>query len=133
MFGRDLDDAEAWVADWSAAVSARAEQARQLAARVADLTGAATGGHGLIEVRVDSTGALIALRLDDRVTGWPAARIEHEIMATLRRAQATLTGRVTEIVASTVGVDTETGRAVLTGYERRFPAVPGDGDGERRR
>ncbi|MGW1057380.1 hypothetical protein [Micromonospora rubida] len=31
MFGRDLDDAERWVADWSASISERAERAQRLA------------------------------------------------------------------------------------------------------
>lgn len=133
MFGRDLDEAEAWVADWSASISERAERAQRLAARVAALTGTASGGQGMIEVRVDSSGALTALHLDDRITGWPAARVEREIMATLRRAQATLAGQVAEAVAATVGVDTETGRAVLSGYDQRFPAVPPEADGGARR
>ncbi len=126
MFGRDLDDAERWVADWSASISERAERAQRLAARVAGLAGSAESAGGLVEARVDSGGVLVALHLDDRLTGWPAARIEREIMIALRRAQATLTGRVAEAVAETVGADTETGRAVLDGYDRRFPAPPPD-------
>jgi DNA-binding protein YbaB len=128
VFGRDLNEAERWVADWSAAVSERAEQAQRLAARVADSTATAEGAGGLIEVRVDSSGALTALHLDDRVTGWPAARIERVIMNTLRQAQNALFDQIATAVADTVGADTETGRAVLDGYERRFPGVTEDGD-----
>ncbi|WP_433347862.1 YbaB/EbfC family nucleoid-associated protein [Micromonospora sp. CA-111912] len=133
MFGRDLDDAERWVADWSASISERAERAQRLAARVAGLTGSAGAAGGLVEARVDSSGGLVALHLDDRLTGWPAARLEREIMTALRRAQAALTGRVAEAVADTVGADTETGRAVLDGYDRRFPAPPPDDPPGRRR
>ncbi|MFF5069904.1 YbaB/EbfC family nucleoid-associated protein [Micromonospora olivasterospora] len=126
VLGRDLDDAERWVADWSASISERAERARRLAERVAELIGSAEAAGGLVEVRVDSGGALVALHLDDRLTGWPAARVEREIMTALRRAQAGLTDRVAAAVADTVGADSETGRAVLDGYDRRFPA-PDDG------
>ncbi|MGC5018537.1 YbaB/EbfC family nucleoid-associated protein [Micromonospora sp. DT47] len=130
MWGRELDEAERWVADWSASVSERAEQAQRLAARVAGVTGAAADASGLIEVRVDSSGALTALHLDDRVTGWPAARIERMIMTTLRQAQTALFEQIAATVADTVGADSETGRAVLGGYERRFPAVAEDGDND---
>lgn len=133
MFGRDLDDAERWVADWSASISERAERAQRLAQRVAGLTATGEAAGGLVEVRVDSVGALVALHLDDRLTGWPAARIEQEIMIALRRAQANLTDRVAAAVAETVGADTETGRAVLDGYDRRFPRAPDDGSLDARR
>jgi hypothetical protein len=129
VFGRDLDDAERWLADWSASISERAERAQRLADRVAGLSGSAEAAGGLVEARVDSTGALVGLHLDDRLTGWPAARVEREIMTAVRRAQAVLTGRVAEAVADTVGADTETGRAVLDGYDRRFPTAPPDADG----
>lgn len=134
MLGRDLNEAEQWVADWSAAVSERAEQAQRLAARVAGTTATADGAGGLIEVRVDSSGALTALHLDDRVTGWPAARIERMIMSTLRQAQTALFNQISAAVADTVGADTETGRAVLDGYERRFPVATenDNSDGGRR-
>lgn len=133
MFGRDLDDAERWVADWSASISERAERAQRLAQRVAGLTATAEAAGGLVEVRVDSVGALVALHLDDRLTGWPAAGIEREIMIALRRAQANLTDRVAAAVAETVGADTETGRAVLDRYDRRFLRAPDDGSLDARR
>jgi hypothetical protein len=51
-----------------------------------------------------------------------------EIMATMRRAQRRLTELVAEAARETVGVDSETGRAVLAGFERRFPASTEDDD-----
>lgn len=130
MVGRDLDDAQEWVASWSTSVSRRAERAQRLAARVADLSATASGADGLVEVRVDSSGAMTGLHLGDGVSGWPAARIEREILTTMRAAQARLTAQVTAVVNDTVGTDTETGRAVVSGYAERFSAVPDDSAGE---
>ena len=132
-FGRDLDDAEAWLASWSAGVSERAAQAQRMADQVASLTAAATGGDDLIEVRVGSSGTITALHLDDRLTGRPAAWLQREILVAMRRAQAALADRVAAVVAETVGADSETGRAVVDGYAQRFPAPPPDPDNSRDR
>ncbi|WP_442933298.1 YbaB/EbfC family nucleoid-associated protein [Micromonospora psammae] len=134
MFGRDLGDAEQWVAEWSASISERAERTQRLASRVAGTSAMASSPDGLVEVRVDSGGALSGLHLDNRITGWPASRVEALIIRTMRQAQAKLVAEVAAAVAETVGADTETGRAVLEGYSGRFGVEPDgpDPDGGRR-
>jgi len=117
-----------WVASWSASVSERAELAQRLAAQVAATSATASGLGGLIEVRVDSSGVITGLHLDERISNWPAARIEREIMTTMKAAQTELADKVTAAVADTVGVDSETGRAVVAGYLQRF-STDRSGDG----
>lgn len=120
----DADAAEDWVRAWSASVSERAAQAQELSRRVAELTATAAGGGGAVRVTVSASGVPTELRLDDRVRNWPAARIAAEIMATMRRAQARLSGAVAEVAAQTVGVGSETARAVVASYTARFPEPP---------
>jgi DNA-binding protein YbaB len=129
------EDADAWVDSWAASVSARAQAAQELSERVSMLSVSASGGDGAVEVTVAGSGVMTDLRLDDRVLRWPAEKIATQVMAVMRRAQGLLSTRVGEIADETVGADSETGRAVVEGFARRFPARPDDDDdlaGERR-
>lgn len=124
MLGRNLDDAEDWVRSWSAQASGRAEAAAALADRVAVLTASATGADRAVRVTVGSSGAMTGLELDDRVQRMTGAELAEEILRVMRRAQAGLAEGVAEAVEQTVGSDTETGRAVLDSFGRRFPSEP---------
>lgn len=124
MLGRDLDDAEDWVRSWSAEVSGRAEAAAALAERVSAISSTATGADQAIRVTVGSSGVMTALELDDRVQQLRGLELSEEILRVMRRAQAGLGDKVAEAVERTVGSDTETGRAVLDSFARRFPAEP---------
>ncbi len=90
----------------------------------------ASGRDGAVRVTVAGSGVMTDLRLDDRVLRWPASEIAAQVMSVMRRAQASLASRVAEIADETVGADSETGRAVVDGFVRRFPE-PRD-DEERR-
>jgi len=125
MLGRNLDEAEDWVRSWSAQVSARAEAATELSDRTAAITASATGADGAVRVTVASSGMLTGLELDDRVQRLPSAELARIILTTVAKAQSTLAGEVESAVRATVGADSETGRAVLESYVRRFP-VPAD-------
>jgi hypothetical protein len=113
-------------------VSARAEAATHLSDRVSAITASATGARGAVRVTVAASGVMTALELDDTVGRMRGADLATTIMATMRRAQAGLANRVAEVTRDTVGVDSETGRAVVRSYAERFPPLtdrnPGDGD-----
>jgi hypothetical protein len=63
------------------------------------------------------------------VLRWSADEIAAQVMAVMRRAQGSLAARVAEVADETVGADSETGRAVVEGFARRFPALPEGEDG----
>jgi DNA-binding protein YbaB len=115
----DLDSAEQWVDDWQAGFEERAAQARELAARLTELTATARSEDGLIEVTVGSSGALVGLELDEDVRRQSAAKTAREILATLGAAQAAMTKAATAVTAETVGADSETGRAVIASFTAR--------------
>jgi DNA-binding protein YbaB len=118
--GRDFDAAEQLVDDWQAGIEARAAQARELSARLAELSATARSDDELVTVTVGSSGDLAALELDERIRDRPAAETAREIMATLRVARATLTAAVTEVTAETLGADSATGQAVIASYTGRL-------------
>ncbi|MDT4993107.1 MAG: hypothetical protein QOH97_2999 [Actinoplanes sp.] len=129
MLDRNLDADQDATRSWSERVSGRTEAAADLADRVATLAASATGGDGGIRVTIASSGVLTGLELDDRVHHLPGAELAGEILRTIRRAQSCLAERVAVAVEETVGADTETGKAVLDSFARRFPAVPDDEPG----
>src|SRR5918995_1054070 len=110
VLGRDPDDAEAWIRSWTAQSSGRAEAAARLADRVAGTTAEASGVDGAVRVSVASTGAVVGLWLDRRVRDLAPDDLAHAILATMRRAQASLVTRMTVAVAHTVGLETEARR-----------------------
>jgi DNA-binding protein YbaB len=134
-FSAASEGADDWVDSWAASVSARAQAAQELSERVSMLSVSVSGRDGAIEVTVAGSGVMTDLRLDDRVLRWPADEIAARVMWVMRRAQASLASRVAEIADETVGADSETGRAVVDGFARRFPVPPDDEDGhaDRRR
>jgi hypothetical protein len=129
----DIDAAEEWLNTWTASVNAQAERAAQLTSRVAALTANAESNDGSIRVTVGSTGQIEKLTLDDRVQRLSGEELARQIMNVMRKAQASLSTLVSTEVAATVGVDTETGRAVIGSFEQRFPQPPQDDREEERR
>lgn len=129
----DIDAAEEWLNTWTASVNAQAERAAQLTSRVAALTANAESNDGSIRVTVGSTGQIEKLALDDRVQRLSGEELARQIMNVMRKAQASLSTLVSSEVAATVGVDTETGRAVIGSFEQRFPPPPQDDREEDRR
>jgi YbaB/EbfC DNA-binding family len=106
------------------AASRSVSTAAALADRVAALDASAVGDDGAIRVTVGGSGLVTGLELDDRVRRLPGSSLSVEILRTIRRAQAALTERVAAAVDDTVGPESETGKAVLDSFSRRFPPEP---------
>jgi len=129
--GATSDSAEEWIRDWSASVADRAAKAQAMSEQVGQLSVSASSSDGSVEVTVAGSGAMTNLRLGESTRKWTADQTAAEILAVMRRAQAKLANRVAEIAADTVGAESETGRAVVSSFERRFPEPPSE-DGENR-
>jgi DNA-binding protein YbaB len=122
MFGADPATAERWLDDWSESVSSRAEQSWRLSEKVAGLSVTADGDQGAVEVTVDGSGVVTDLKLAERVRQMPASRLAELILVVTKRAQGMLADRVAELTADTVGTESPSGRALVAGYAKRFPA-----------
>jgi DNA-binding protein YbaB len=122
--GRSLDDADDWLRNWTAQASTRAEAAQRMSEGVAALTSTATLADGAIKATVAGSGLLTGLELDDRVQRMPGRELAAQIMRAVAQAQAGLNTKVAAVVSDTVGAESETGRAVMTSFERRFPEPP---------
>jgi hypothetical protein len=120
---------ERWLADWEQATASQIAKARALADGVAGVEVSAVSPDGAIEVRVNAAGVLTGLHLGEQIRKYPPGELATAIMAVLHRAQSGLAGRVADVAARTLGPDDAAGRAVVAGFEQRFPRpVEASGD-----
>ncbi|WP_250034261.1 YbaB/EbfC family nucleoid-associated protein [Paractinoplanes maris] len=122
------DDAEQWVRSWSASVSEQAAAAQSLSDQVSRLTVTASDPEHHVTVTVDGSGGVTDLRLEQQAAHFGMTELADVILRTMRAAQVRLTRRVAEIAEQTVGVDSPTGRAVVAGFEARFPGTSAEDD-----
>jgi DNA-binding protein YbaB len=123
-----IEAAEDWVRSWTAAASERAAAAQALSDQVSHLSVAASDRDGAVTVTVNGSGVMIDLRLTEAAGRQPMDRLARTILRTMHIAQSSLADRVAGIAAQTTGADSETARAVVSSFERRFPSPP-DPDG----
>ncbi len=119
-FDADIDGAERRVDSWQAKIEERAAQVQALARQVGQLSATARSRDGLMEVTIASSGVLTGLRLGEGVRQHSAAWIAQHILTTAQAAQAGLTEQVRRVAANTVGLDSETGRAVVASFANRL-------------
>jgi hypothetical protein len=124
--------AEEWVRSWTSSVSERAAATQSLADHVARLKVTESDPDHMITVTVNGSGVMINLQLADGASRLGMDRLAETILRTMRRAQGALAGRVAAVAEQTVGRDSETARAVVSSFERRFPVEPGSEDGDDR-
>jgi hypothetical protein len=121
---QNVDQAEEWLDSWVARVDAQAETAAQLARRVAAVSAVARSDDESIVVTVGANGQIENLELDDRVQRLSGRELSGQILAVMRTAQRQVARSVAAEVQATVGEDSETGRAVVDAFDRRFPEPP---------
>jgi sugar (pentulose or hexulose) kinase len=126
-----MEEAERWLADWTASVSQTAEQAKRLSDRVAALSASAQNDDG-VRVAVDATGQITELILTERSLRLSPTQLASGILDTMRKAQRKLPQLVAEAAGETVGADSSSASAVVSAFERRFPAPEPDDDRYRR-
>jgi DNA-binding protein YbaB len=129
--GLDLDAAEQWVDGWEASIQERAEQARALSQKLAALSGTARSSDDLVEVTVDSSGAVTGIELDEGIRDQRATTTAEQIMTVMRAAQAELARQVAEAGAETVGAGSEISRAIVASFTSRLSPAEGRGDAAR--
>lgn len=76
---------------------------------------------------VASSGSVTRLHLDERIRDRSAAKTAEQMLAVIRETHAKLMHLATDATAETVGVDNETGRAIVDSFAQRFASTT---DGE---
>jgi DNA-binding protein YbaB len=106
--GGDLlnpDDALERLAAWRNRIDRVAADTKIMSEQLQLLRVTEADGNGLAEVTIDSTGALVDLRLSRQIQRVAPEVVARTIMTTVRAAKAKLADRSQEIIADTMGTD----------------------------
>ncbi|WBB65959.1 YbaB/EbfC family nucleoid-associated protein [Micromonospora sp. WMMD812] len=131
----DPDGAMERLAEWKGRIDRLAADTRAMNDRLQDLRVTTADGNGLAEVTVDSAGALVDLRLGQRIHRVAPDVVARTIMDTIRVARQQLADRAQEIIADTVGTESAAARAIAerVGQQLRDADPTPDGSDDRHR
>ncbi|MDG4778084.1 YbaB/EbfC family nucleoid-associated protein [Micromonospora sp. WMMD961] len=127
----DPDGAMDRLAEWKGRLDQLAIATDAMSDRIQALRVTAADGNGLVEVTVDSAGALVDLRLGQRIQRVAPDVVARTIMNTIGVAKRQLADRAQEIIGETLGTDSPAARAIAerVGQQLRAdPAVDGPDD-----
>ncbi|THV42263.1 YbaB/EbfC family DNA-binding protein [Glycomyces buryatensis] len=97
-------------------MSATNDMAEQLGA----LSATGMDENGVAEATVDSQGGLVDLRYTDRAARYAPLFLARAALEANRVAKARLAERTREVIADTIGSDSEAGKAVLSSIGKRL-------------
>ncbi|MFX0593886.1 YbaB/EbfC family nucleoid-associated protein [Melissospora conviva] len=102
------------------------DRAERLKAAMNEVRVTAQSRQGDLQVTVDSTGALAALRLSQEALSRTPQELAGEILGVTRSAQVSLTERMRQVTTEVLGRDSETARFVADTYAEHFVPAPQD-------
>ncbi|WP_433648646.1 YbaB/EbfC family nucleoid-associated protein [Micromonospora zamorensis] len=128
----DPDGAMDRLAGWKGRLDELAAATDAMSNRIHDLRVTVADGNGLVEVTVDSVGALVDLQLGQRVQRVAPDVVARTIMSTIAAAKRQLADRAQEIIGDTLGTDSPAARAIAerVGQQLRDADPPVDGPDE---
>ncbi|MEU8087192.1 YbaB/EbfC family nucleoid-associated protein [Micromonospora sp. NPDC049101] len=128
----DPDGAMDRLAEWKGRLDQLASATDAMSDRIQELRVTVADGNGLVEVTVDSAGALVDLQLGQRAQRVAPDVVARTIMNTIGVAKRQLADRAQEIIGDTLGTDSPAARAIAerVGQQLRDanPAVDDPGE-----
>lgn len=119
----DPDGARERLSAWKGRIDKMAADTRAMSDRLQQLRVTAADDNGLVEVTIDSAGALVDLRLGRQIQRVAPEVVARTIMDTIRDAKGQVADRSQEIIAETVGTGSAAARAIAerVGQQLRGP------------
>ncbi len=119
---------------WKGRIDQLAADTKTMSDRLQDLRVTAADDHGMVEVTVDASGALVDLRLGPRIQRVAPDVVARTVMDVIRAAKSKLADQSQEIIAETVGTDSVAARAIAerVGQQLRGPDPDDPADQPRR-
>ncbi|MFI0467103.1 YbaB/EbfC family nucleoid-associated protein [Saccharopolyspora sp. 5N102] len=108
----DPDGARERLAAWKDRIEKLAADTKTMSDRLQEVRVTTTDPKGLVELTVDSTGALVDLKLTSKMERTAPDVVSRTIMETLAQAKNQLADRSQEIIADTVGTESAAARAI---------------------
>ncbi|GAB3458921.1 YbaB/EbfC family nucleoid-associated protein [Actinophytocola sediminis] len=124
----DPDGARAHLAAWQGRIDKMAQDTEAMRQQLQQLRVTASDPHGLSEVSIDSTGALVGLRLTERIAQVAPDVVAQTIMTTLGEARTKLADQSREIIADTVGTESAAAKAIAQSVDRHLRRDPTEDD-----
>lgn len=124
----DPDAARERVAAWKGQVDKLAADTQAMSGRLQQVRVTASDPGRLAEVTVDSTGALVGLRLTDRIQRTAPDVVAQTVMSLLQQARGQVASQSQEIIAETMGPDSAAGRAIAEQVGRHLRGAPPETD-----
>lgn len=128
----DPDGARERLEAWKGRIDQLAASTKAMSDRLQELRVTATDRDGMAEVTVDSTGALVDLRLGPLIHRVAPDVVAGTIMQTIREAKAMVAERAQQIIEETLGTESPAARTIAERVTERLRASdqPEDGDGD---
>jgi DNA-binding protein YbaB len=106
------DDARQRLEAWKGRIDKLAADTQAMSDRFQQLQVTTKDQNGMTEVTVDSSGALVGLKLTKEIERASPDVVAATIMSTIREAKAEVAHRSQEIIAETVGTESPAARAI---------------------
>jgi len=136
----DPDGAMEQLHAWKGRIDKLAADTQAMSNAMQDLRVTVADDNGLAQVTVDSAGLLLDLKLSQKVQRVAPEVTARTIMETIRKARTQVANRSREIIADTLGTESEAARGIAERVSQRLlppddaPSSPSDdGDWQRRR
>lgn len=122
----DPDESRERLQAWKGRIDQLAADTQAMSDRMQDLRVTVSDPNHMVTVTVDSTGNLLDLQLTERSRRVELQHVSQTIMDTIRAAKAQVADHAKEIIESTLGSDTATGRAIAERVRNQLmpPAEP---------
>ncbi|MFG3339130.1 YbaB/EbfC family nucleoid-associated protein [Glycomyces sp. NPDC048151] len=114
------EDAVARLQERQAAFQKTVAATQEMATRMRTLTATASDANGLATVTVDSSGVLLKADFSARIQRTAPEAVSRALMEALTAAKLNVAAQTQEVIADTVGADSETGRAVSQDLQNRL-------------
>lgn len=113
----DVEGARERLEAWKARAEQRAAETQAASEELQALRATAADDNRIVEATIDSRGALVDIQLSSRIQRQAPEHTKAAILGAYRNAQKKLAEAAAAVVGSTVGAESATGRALLSGFK----------------
>lgn len=112
----DVEGAREHLEQWKARAGQRVAEVQAAADGLRQLRVSAADDNGIITATVDHSGTLVDVKAAERITRQPAEYTARAMLQAYQNAKRKLAEAAAEVVRETVGADSATGKALLSGF-----------------
>ncbi|WP_026930078.1 YbaB/EbfC family nucleoid-associated protein [Glycomyces tenuis] len=124
---RGPEDARAALADWKERADRRASDAIAASEAVQAVTAVGADGNGIVNVKLDSSGAILQVAFSPEVRRMQPNHLERQFMQAYGNAGQALLEAAKAAVAQRLSPDSPTAKALVDSIEMRFPEREAEG------